>query len=133
MTNKEKQWKKVVSVFKAEAKKRYQVGDIIPVGSSTGDYRITKRSSYRVYFDKNSDYETSTVTVTVSHGNNLVGVVYNGFRGVWTIPWKNNDEMVWIDGSCEWDTPKELLVEFKKYLDYDTEENASNTSKRLFN
>lgn len=121
MTNKEKQWRKVVSLFKAEAKRRYQVGDIISVPNSSGNYRIHKGSSYRVYFDEAYEYIDSSIVVTVGDSKtSLIGVVYDGFRGSWTIPYDKYDNRINVRERCDWNMSEEILNEVNKYIDYDT-------------
>jgi hypothetical protein len=126
MKNKEKDWNKIVKLYKAETKKRYRAGDLIPIYYSSAEfYRIKTRSTYRVYFDEARNFDSSWITVTVSDINtDIVARVFDGSFsefGGWVIPWKNDYEIFNHKERCDWNNSKEIVQLFKEFLlKYDT-------------
>lgn len=124
MTNKEKLWRKIVRMYKAEAKRRYRIGDRIATPYNSGNgYRIHKGSVYRVLFEEGRDYDISWLSVTVSDSKTgVVAEVYDGscvsvrmkYYGKWDIPFSQEANITLKDRG--WDMPLEIFDEYQKFL-----------------
>jgi hypothetical protein len=115
MSNKEKQWKMVVALFKAEAKKRYLIGDVIntPYNSGVG-YRIHKGSVYRVHFEEGGEYEMSWVCVSVSDSTtSVVAEVYDGLH--WNFPSYNTNEKL---DKRDWKMSDDITNAYKLFISF---------------
>ncbi len=124
MTNKEKLWRKIVRLYKSEAKRRYRIGDRIATPCHSGNgYRIHKGSVYRVHFEEGRDYEDSWLNVSVSDSKTgVVAEVFDGFSvsvrmkyyGKWDIPFSLDSRINIKDR--DWDMPQEIFDEYQKFL-----------------